>query len=46
VVGETWDEVTSKARERYDGLLDRVSLYTMPDLTDPDIRKITAAFAA
>jgi len=46
VVGETWDEVTSKARERYDGLLDRISLYTMPDLTDPDIRKITAAFAA
>lgn len=46
VVGETWDEVTSKARERYAGLLDRISLYTMPDLTSPDTRKITAAFAA
>lgn len=46
VVGETWDEVASKARERYDGLFDRISLYTMPDLTDPATRKITAAFTA
>lgn len=46
VVGDTWEEVARKARERYDGLVDRITLYTMPDLADPATRKITASFAA
>jgi len=46
VVGETWEEVARKARERYAGLVDRISLYVLPDLANPAARKITAAFAA
>ncbi|HEY2834541.1 MAG TPA: TIGR03617 family F420-dependent LLM class oxidoreductase [Sporichthyaceae bacterium] len=45
VVADTWEEAARKARERYDGLCDRISLYTLPPLADPSARKITAAFA-
>ena len=46
VVGDTWEEVAAKARERYQGVCDRIGFYTTPPLTDPSIRKITAAFTA
>jgi hypothetical protein len=46
VVGDTWEEVAAKARERYSGVADRISFYTTPPLDDPSIGKIVAAFAA
>lgn len=46
VVGDTWEEVAAKARERYQGVCDRISFYTTPPLTDPSIGKVVAAFAA
>jgi probable F420-dependent oxidoreductase len=46
VVGDTWEEVAAKARERYQGVCDRISFYTTPPLDDPGIGKIVSAFAA
>jgi probable F420-dependent oxidoreductase len=46
VVGDTWEEVAAKARERYQGVCDRISFYTTPPLDDPGIGKVVASFAA
>ena len=46
VVGDTWEEVAAKARERYQGVCDRIGFYSTPPLDDPSIGKVVAAFAA
>jgi probable F420-dependent oxidoreductase len=46
VVGDTWEEVAAKARERYQGVCDRISFYTTPPLDDPSIGKVVSAFTA
>lgn len=46
IVGDNWEDVAAKARERYQGVADRISFYTTPPLDDPATRKVTAAFAA
>jgi probable F420-dependent oxidoreductase len=45
VVADTWEEAARRARERYAGLCDRITLYVLPPLADPGARKIPAAFA-
>lgn len=45
VVAGTWEEAAAAARARYDGLLDRVSLYSLPPFDDPAAAaRIPAAF--
>ncbi len=46
IVGDTWEEVAAKARDRYQGVCDRIGFYSTPPLTDPSIHKMTAAFTA
>ena len=44
VRGDTWEDVAAAARRRYDGLVDRVSLYSLPPLDGPGAARIPAAF--
>lgn len=44
VRGGTWEEVAAAVRRRYDGLVDRVSLYFLPPLDGPEAARIPAAF--
>jgi probable F420-dependent oxidoreductase len=47
VVADTWEEAAAAARTRYEGVVDRISLYSLPPLDDPAVAaKITAAFRA
>jgi probable F420-dependent oxidoreductase len=45
VRGDSWEDVAAAARKRYDGVLDRISLYTLPPLDGPEAPRIPAAFA-
>jgi len=45
VRGDTWEDVVAIARKRYDGLVDRISLYFLPPLDGPEAARIPAAFA-
>lgn len=45
VVGDTWEEVAVAARRRYEGVVDRISLYSPPPLTGPEAALVPAAFA-
>ncbi len=45
VVGDTWEEAVANARRRYEGVVDRISLYCPPPLTGPEAARIPAAFA-
>ena len=44
VRGDTWEDVAAAVRRRYDGLLDRVSLYFLPPLDGPEAARVPAAF--
>ena len=44
VRGDTWEDVAAAARSRYDGVLDRISLYTLPPLDGPEASRIPAGF--
>ncbi len=44
VRGETWEDVAAAVRRRYDGLVDRVSLYFLPPLDGPRAARIPSAF--
>jgi len=44
VRGDTWEDVAALARKRYDGLVDRISLYFLPPLDGPGAPSIPAAF--
>jgi probable F420-dependent oxidoreductase len=46
VRGDTWEDVAAIARKRYDGLADRISLYSLPPLDGPEAARIPAAFRA
>ena len=35
VRGDTWEDVAAIARKRYDGVVDRISLYSLPPLDGP-----------
>ena len=45
VRGDTWEDVVAIAGKRYDGLVDRISLYFLPPLDGPEAARIPAAFA-
>ena len=42
--GDTWEDVAAAARKRYEGLLDRLTLYYLPPLEGPEAARIPAAF--
>ena len=44
VRGDTWEDVAVNARQRYEGLADRISLYFLPPLDGPEAARIPAAF--
>ncbi|MEW6476848.1 MAG: TIGR03617 family F420-dependent LLM class oxidoreductase [Actinomycetota bacterium] len=44
VRGDTWEDVAANARKRYDGIVDRISLYFLPPLDDPEASRVPAAF--
>jgi probable F420-dependent oxidoreductase len=44
VRGDTWEDVAAAARRRYEGILDRISLYSLPPLDGPEASRIPAAF--
>jgi probable F420-dependent oxidoreductase len=44
VQGDTWEDVAATARKRYEGLVDRISLYFLPPLDGPEAARIPAAF--
>ncbi|MDQ1567701.1 MAG: hypothetical protein QOF96_2581, partial [Actinomycetota bacterium] len=44
--GDTWEDVAAIARKRYDGIADRISLYSLPPLDGPEAARIPAAFRA
>jgi len=44
VRGDTWEDVAAAARKRYDGVLDRISLYSLPPLDSPEAPAVPAAF--
>jgi probable F420-dependent oxidoreductase len=44
VRGDSWEDVAAIARKRYDGLVDRISLYYLPPLDGPEAARIPAAF--
>jgi hypothetical protein len=44
VRGETWEDVAAIARKRYEGVADRISLYSLPPLDGPEAARIPAAF--
>ncbi|MGH8974471.1 MAG: TIGR03617 family F420-dependent LLM class oxidoreductase [Acidimicrobiia bacterium] len=45
VVADTWEEAVAAARARYQGVVDRISLYSLPPLEDPAAAaSIPAAF--
>jgi probable F420-dependent oxidoreductase len=46
VRGDTWEDVAAIARKRYDGVVDRISLYSLPPLDGPEASRIPAAFHA
>ena len=47
IVAPDWDEAARRIRSRYEGLLDRVSLYGLQGMVDAsDAGAIAAAFAA
>jgi probable F420-dependent oxidoreductase len=46
VRGDTWEDVAAIARKRYDGVVDRISLYYLPPLDGPEASRIPAAFHA
>ncbi|MDQ1566632.1 MAG: hypothetical protein QOF96_1512 [Actinomycetota bacterium] len=46
VRGDTWEDVAAIARKRYDGIADRISLYSLPPLDGPEAARIPAAFRA
>jgi probable F420-dependent oxidoreductase len=46
VRGDTWEDVAAIARKRYDGVADRISLYSLPPLDGPEAARIPAAFCA
>ena len=43
VRGDTWEDVAAIARKRYDGVVDRISLYSLPPLDGPEASRIPAA---
>ena len=44
VQGDTWEDVAATARKRYEGVVDRISLYYLPPLEGPEAAGIPAAF--
>ena len=46
VRGDTWEDVAAIARKRYEGLVDRISLYFLPPLDGPEAARVPAAFHA
>ena len=44
VRGDTWEDVDANARKRYEGVVDRVSLYFLPPLDGPEASHVPAAF--
>jgi alkanesulfonate monooxygenase SsuD/methylene tetrahydromethanopterin reductase-like flavin-dependent oxidoreductase (luciferase family) len=44
VRGDTWEDVAAIARKRYDGIADRIILYSLPPLDGPGAARIPAAF--
>jgi probable F420-dependent oxidoreductase len=47
IVAPDWPAAARRIRERYDGLLDRISVYSLQGMADPgDAPEIAAAFAA
>jgi hypothetical protein len=44
VVGDTWEDVAASVRKRYEGVLDRASLYVLPPWEQAPA--VTAAFRA
>ncbi|MGH9035780.1 MAG: TIGR03617 family F420-dependent LLM class oxidoreductase [Acidimicrobiia bacterium] len=47
VVADSWEEAAAAARARYEGVVDRISLYSLPPLDDPAVTAaIPAAFRA
>lgn len=47
VVADTWEEAAVAARARYEGVVDRISLYSLPPLDDPTAAaRIPTAFKA
>ena len=46
VRGDSWEDVAAIAAKRYDGLVDRISLYYLPPLDGPEAARIPAAFRA
>lgn len=46
VRGDTWEDVAAIARKRYEGVVDRISLYYLPPLDGPAASRIPTAFHA
>jgi hypothetical protein len=46
VRADTWEDVAAVARKRYEGVADRISLYSLPPLDGPEAARIPAAFRA
>ena len=44
VRGDTWEDVAAITRKRYDGLVDRITLYYPPPLDGPEAARVPAAF--
>ena len=44
VRGDSWEDVAAAARKRYEGLVDRISLYFLPPLDGPGAARVPAAF--
>lgn len=44
VRGDTWEEAAANARKRYEGVVDRVTLYFLPPLDGPEASRVPTAF--
>lgn len=44
VRGDTWEDVAATARKRYEGVVDRISLYSLPPLDGPEASRIPTVF--
>jgi probable F420-dependent oxidoreductase len=44
VRGDSWEDVAANARKRYDGVVDRISLYFLPPLDGPEASRVPTVF--
>lgn len=42
--GDTWEDVAAAARKRHEGILDRISLSSLPPLDGQEASRIPAGF--